>query len=842
MGEMDNKEKISRSHCSAEDSLSVESTTESDGRTQTDGPGKEKSLAVMKAVRASFRLGGAKNLLSPNNKGSKGSAKADFGGSNGKVNVDMTTPHVPPSPMSSPLRAIGGLFQKKEGDGASATPPGKKTLARTLSGFGKKDKTFKQEAFRPVTEATAEEMEKEKEKEIEMERLEIPETYTLQEIPDTPLSVMQINELIGQELLEDAHLNLLSLRQQHEKKTKEGQPAEEEEGKSSLDRANEQKDLRMLYDILRKKVQEIVRGSNHRHPDGSPQHNKELLVQVARIIQEEERREGETGPGGSPAGPGDWRGAWREAVTDGVKAKLESVPLEGKEQNASWLAVHLGLLGQTIVEDLENVKKDLRWFYPPSFKVFSAYVSGYRDVVGRHLEKLQQKEADLKDNYALLDWILNGYESERIMGSPSLRPEMESESTTLCLEKGFLDKLKDKFCCKAKEDIRASLDRLVKVEYEEVWKDLKEPEKDDEGVFLVSDIHMDIWTLIKGLAVNSRKVEANLETKVVRVCLEEFTLFPKRFEAEFRDCCSSSSLEDNPSLWADYQITYINSFIALKEHMEDYREICSTEVTVLAGELDGLILRMVQSLGEQYKKDVSTFLRRMMTRKWLTNDEDFFKLSRRTEQLSRHCMLMKPPYAQKADSKTAHFIIRLSFLFLNVLIFTLPSGYPPQTLVSDLHFHVVKDYISQLMKNDYSCKNRKHEKAAGKIRDQWTTLRSSFENMNTTNEWLHPIGDQLSTIIGMKNKRDIKNQLQPLVENYPDISKKHLAAVLYFRGVIRGRERHAILQRLTDLKKKTGNGLDERRILFKDMPVSVNNNDCLTDMPFSCLFVCLPER
>lgn len=36
------------------------------------------------------------------------------------------------------------------------------------------------------------------------------------------------------------------------------------------------------------------------------------------------------------------------------------------------------------------------------------------------------------------------------MGSPSLQPDMEDESSELLLEEGFLKRLKDKYCCRLK--------------------------------------------------------------------------------------------------------------------------------------------------------------------------------------------------------------------------------------------------------------------------------------------------------------------------------------------------------------------------------------------------------
>lgn len=204
---------------------------------------------------------------------------------------------------------------------------------------------------------------------------------------------MQISNLIEMEVLEEAHLNLLALRQEFQQ---ERQCFGED---STMELAKKEKDLNLLYRSLRNKITTIVRDSN-----SLPSRNKGLLVHVARIIQEEERRAEE--PGGLP---GSWMQSWREAVGEGVRANVESVHLERQEQNTSWLAVHLGLLGKAIVEDLERVRKELRCSYPPSFMVFSVYVRSYHRVVGQHLKKLEQQVTELKDLYGLLDWILNRY-------------------------------------------------------------------------------------------------------------------------------------------------------------------------------------------------------------------------------------------------------------------------------------------------------------------------------------------------------------------------------------------------------------------------------------------------
>lgn len=154
----------------------------------------------------------------------------------------------------------------------------------------------------------------------------------------------------------------------------------------------------------------------------------------------------------------------------------------------------------------------------------------------------------------------------------------------------------------------------------------------------------------------------------------------------------------------------------------------------------------------------------------------------------------------------------------------------------------------------------------------------------------------LSKIVGCK-KSEIKNNLQPLVENYPDIGwgshlfmcssknqqtvkdlwcylvtivffqmiwvllklwyfcpstvimcidsfpysrKSHLSAVLFFRGLIRGRERHVILQRLMELKQNIRTEGNEEQILFTDIQAALNT-DCFAGTPFTCLSSIVPD-
>ncbi|KAI7806031.1 exocyst complex component 3-like protein 4 [Triplophysa rosa] len=732
------------------------------GEKQTENPVKEKFI---KSIRASFR---AVNPLTSKNK-----RPEDNNNDSNQISDSQLRP--PKSPSLS-TGSQSTLTRTMSDSAVIITDTLVKRGGKLRQSLGLGTKKLKLEHLEPVTEVLPEESRPEVTEEVR-------DTYSLPEIPTVPLSVMEINKLIETDVLEDAYVNLLSLRLELQK---ERQALDKED--CPIELAHKEKDLHLLYKTLRNKMSDIVRSSSA--------HNKELLVYVAYIILEEEKRQEE--PGALPG----WREAWRDAVRDGVRDTLKKVHLDSREKNMSWLAVHLGLLGKAIVEDLKSVKTELLNSYPLDFNVFETYISCHHEVVEEHLKGLLEKVTELKDYYALLDFIIHRYPSEKIMGSNVLQPEMNVEWKALPLDKDFLNQIKTKYCSRLQTDMRASLDRIIELENEEMWENRRKPTI-DEGLYS-SHIDMDIWTNIKGHVQGSRRIDVNLEEKVVRSCLAELMLFPKRFESAFVEWNSAVS---NSSFWTAYHISYINSFSALKEHMEGYKDSCLIPLEQANKEIDGLTSRLSQTLMENFKTDVKPFLRRQMTRKWFSFDEDFSQLISRTKSLSEQTKYMSPKHKQ--------------------------------AFVNEAHFFVVKEYISQLMKNNYSCKNQKNETAASKITSQWAELKEIFQDMNSTLDWLHPVGNQLSKIVGCK-KSEIKNNLQPLVENYPDIRKSHMSAVLYFRGVIRGRGKHIVLERLMELKRSITNEGNKEQFLFSEIQAAVNT-DCFAGSPFTCLPFMVPD-
>ncbi|KAK7139858.1 hypothetical protein R3I94_012481 [Phoxinus phoxinus] len=574
-------------------------------------------------------------------------------------------------------------------------------------------------------------------------------------IPLKPCTVSQITDYIQTDKLKEAYLNLLSMRLELQKELKA----------PPTNQVNKEADVNNLFQLfvtLRNKMSVIVRNS------ALPSCNKELLVYVSQIILEEEKRkQGEPG-----AVPG-WREAWRDAVRDGVRDALKKVHLDRREQNASWLAVHLELLAKAVVEDLERVKTELLSSYPADFKVFETYVSCHHEAVGEHLKRLLVEVTELKDYHALLDFIIHRYPSD-----------LRDKQSILIVEEDLLNNIKTSYCHCQMDDFKSALENIIITE-KEVWTMKKSPDRTDDG-FLTSKTYMSICQLIASYADNLEEIDENLRKSVVHFCLEELNSFHTRFEEEFLQHTRSLLTSDllDCCLWVEYHISYINCFNSLKENMQFYRENFSAQVEQLEKDVDGLIQRLSQTLIKHFETDIKPYMDGMMTKKWLKTNGDFKEVTYRIENYRGLCKSMRAPSAQ--------------------------------VFVNDVHYYVAREYVSQLMKKKYSCKKTKSEDAAVKLREQWNELKKLFEDMGSSLNWLYPLGDYLSDIIGMENERKIKDLLIPLVNNYPDISKKQLSAVLYFRDNGFSLEKHNVINQFTVLKRDAMN-TNHDRSFFTDI-------------------------
>ncbi|KAK6478956.1 exocyst complex component 3-like protein 4 isoform X1 [Huso huso] len=667
--------------------------------------------------------------------------------------------------LSGPELSVPGDTEENKSPDGSLSPLKRGGLGRLsskiLSGL-RKDGDGKQGQMIAVAEIRAEEV----------------ETPPKHKEPEEPLSVMEIHDLINKGVLEEAHLHLLLLKKELDAETSK---TVQEGAQSELLRKT--KDMELLCGALRDKLKSIVKDSLNNAED--------LLTNAVKIIVEEDKKEHDPSycEASCLKGPQEWKELWREAVQEGVRERIASVPIAKREDNQSWLAVHLALLGKSIVDDLGSVKIMVQKCYPQDFGVCDTYVASSHQAVSSHLQKIMQQKLEVNEWYALLNWTINCYESDKIMGNLVLKPEVNTESMDPLLDKDTLENMKKNYSTGLQVQLKHCLENMLNIESEKNWETEDEPEI--LNGYYHSEIQIDITEMIHRYVATSREIGTDLEERVLCTCSEEVKRFSRQFHNTFMEWRTSSS---NSALQKMHSIAYINSFSNIKTEMDKYKEKCPAQIEQLNNELDKVIQDFGATLLADFIQETEPYFKKLMTKRWLSCEDDFEKITEIIENHSELYKKMKQPCFQKC--------------------------------VNDIHYNAVKGYITQIMKKNYSCKNRKHERAAAKIKVESEALRSHFDDMGTTSKWLHSAAQHLSDIIGVKNKKDIKETIQPLFSDFPDISKEHVSAVLYFRGITKGPEKQAILRLLQELKHSPDTNVNRSRLLFGAIVVP-KTNACL---------------
>ncbi|KAH0620341.1 hypothetical protein JD844_020648 [Phrynosoma platyrhinos] len=282
-----------------------------------------------------------------------------------------------------------------------------------------------------------------------------------------PLSVMEIHELIQKRQLLEAFKNIRGLEMEL---LAEGEAKKYED--TPKEYTTRVKDVNLLYDAISKEIQQIV----EKTLDLPRLEVKGLITEIVALIEEEEKIH--TGVINIPVSVDpvkqlglarNWGKLWKIIVKESVKMRIDKVPIPLKEDNTSWLSVHLGFLQRVIKEDLLTIMHWVQKFYPRDFNVCSTYLKAFHEALAAHLQRiLVEEENHLKlcQFYALLHWVTNIYYSDDCLGHPDLRPEIKTEDLPSLLTPDVMDKLKNGYINSLKWETKSYLENILHLESE----------------------------------------------------------------------------------------------------------------------------------------------------------------------------------------------------------------------------------------------------------------------------------------------------------------------------------------------------------------------------------------
>ncbi|NWS73637.1 EX3L4 protein, partial [Crotophaga sulcirostris] len=529
-----------------------------------------------------------------------------------------------------------------------------------------------------------------------------------------------INELVQKRQLLEAFANIKYL---------EDETIAERDAEKYKDNPQEfvrkSKDVDLLYNSITNAIKSIVVGTLEH-----PAVEDTMLASLVTLIAREEAAHPNTGndPGPGLGRPRKWREEWREAIEESARKRVQSIPMASKEEENSWLDLHLALLQKHLREDLLKIKLSVKKCYPEEYQVCDVYVEAFHKAIASHLQDLSQRPLEFSELYSMLDWVANTYPSELFLGHPDLKPEVKTENLSLLLTPAGWDKLKNNYIISAKGKIKSYFGNILRLEVMEKWEKEVHPEVKEN--LYHSSLSFDIQTIIGEHMKISGAISRSLEKKTLELSLAELHEFILRFEGAF---VAWSSAQDSP-VFAPCFAAYINSFYDLVSGLE-------TAFKVNTDELKKILAALTRNFTDIFLNKLRTkaqpLLKKILTKDWILATERPDSLASAVSQFSKHLQHLRDPMGQD--------------------------------LLRDIHKYLVRQYLTQVIKTRLKMNRDTRQQVSEKMSQEARILNDMLMDQGSDSDWLVPAIHHIANIIGENKKDKIKEHVKDLCQDYPDI-------------------------------------------------------------------------
>ncbi|GCC25371.1 hypothetical protein chiPu_0003781 [Chiloscyllium punctatum] len=610
-----------------------------------------------------------------------------------------------------------------------------------------------------------------KEQEEKCDSVENKDGKCSSENTNLPLSVMEINQLISQNLFLEANKNINKLEEElfHEKE-------HEKDEKFRQEYTKKVRDFNLLCDKLTEQIISIVTNSFT-----IAKQDSRILCMASKVVELEEAADKKWEERMNPPAtncfrrPRKWNDLWKETVCKSVQERIATVPLLTKQQDVKWLALHLEQLQQSILEDLKIVKDFIQKCYPENFKVFNVYIECYHRAISSHLESIQQKHLELNELFLFLNWVLHIYQSDDVMSHPDLSPEVNMKEFGPLLDQEVMENVMDKYAKALKVIISNWMKNSLEEEKTKLLEfETRKPELMTDCYH--SNMAYDITQMVYECLKNADHISKKLKGKALHICFDELE--------NLIHCYHQDLVMSKPNV-VPVLVVGLNTCIDLRENVEKLKQDNDVHANQIQKTLNNVVKQLNNSISNEILLQLKLCFKKLITKKWLSNSEDFNQIISIAEKYCEEFKKMKP------------------------------ANY--QVLISGIHYQFVKEYIAQIMKQRFNCKSSKErDKAANKIREELETINKMYEEHGSTALWLLPITQELSDFIG-SNESELETKLNTLYMDYPDIGEKHLLALLHFRGILRGKRKSNLIKYFNQLVKESEDSITLTHPLFEEI-------------------------
>ncbi|KAM6188852.1 exocyst complex component 3-like protein 2 [Sarcoramphus papa] len=626
-----------------------------------------------------------------------------------------------------------------------------------------------------------------------------------------PLQVLEILELIQRRELVAADEQIIAL---------EAECVASSPSPSPVPAAGRQaRDVALLYEALLAQLWAVV---GEAVPAGRPY---PPLRSVIRVLEQEEvadRRH----PPGTPGRPRTLRRRWQEAVGRAAGERLAQVA------PAAGLGARLAALAARLVGDLGAVRCHVAPAYPPEYGAFGVYARGYHRALAQQLGALAQRPLAVPDLYLLLDWHSNTYPSTlgtlwhpvapmgphsirapgmlgtlcypwdplarwaplglspgrwEVLGHPEVGALLQAQALGPLLPPETQRSLESSCIAAVKAKVEVAVTQELQLS-EDTWAEEASSQELQEG------LATRVTGLLRAHVDRAPQITPEFGMEMANSLLGVLVTFLHSFQRKVERFLEAPSEATPPDGATGRAIALVNCcppFRTFAERLAQFGHPESEEPRRQAhAALDKVTRLCNHVLTQRLFEDLKPYFNKLMKRKWLTSSDAFDTIVMLITSFTQKLRLLRPE--------------------------------PYQVLVSEVHRRVLIEYVRPLLQVRLVCTSAKmRARVAARLGDEARQLRELFSRLDSASPWLDSVVPRLRELLVLEDTAALQMEVGVLVRDFPDVRRKHVAAVLDVRGLRGQAARQEILGVVQDLEQSEAEpGLPRQRAFFSELAVA----------------------
>ncbi|KAG8445318.1 hypothetical protein GDO86_016083 [Hymenochirus boettgeri] len=448
--------------------------------------------------------------------------------------------------------------------------------------------------------------------------------------------------------------------------------------------------------------------------------------------------------------PRGWKQKWYHIVEVTVDKRVEQTSEHQTSFSSSSVSQTFLDLGKLFKADLIHVVQHVKPYYPVDFDVCNTYAGHYHKALLSHVNTITEFELGDKDTFFLLCWIHNIYPN-LILRNPSLTEHIDETKLQKLLSTSKMKEYEDKFIYSEEMNVKMWITKSLNVEVGH-WNKGMEPET--LGKSYHTELHIDVLQVYSGGLKRAEEISQSMVNRIEPLLIEGLVEFTKSYKTTFEEY-----KERNKALQNLWSITIGN--INCSRHFRDF-----AEQKLNNAQFQKHKENMISNLLELEELGYNILLQGLFEEL----KSHFKKISQSNGVCSYQVM---SEIMHKVEKHIEPFTTLLTPCY--------------KEMVGKIHFYLVKEYITRLMKKK-CLKNIDQQKTlANQIQETARMLEQSFSSQDLHTAWLNKVIYHIAEIIRLQDLGAIQLEVAALID-YSDIGKKNIEAILHIKGNLNKQE------------------------------------------------------